>query len=303
MPAKTAPAPAAPEVTPTRWGQDRRLEFIDFRLRWEGHLNRGDLKDFFGISTPQASLDLARYTELAPQNLVYDRGARRYVCGADFAPLYSATGMPSKYLNELLAIGTGVLDSSASFLGWQPPLGLMPVPPRQLDIAVVTTLLKAIRERSSVSAVYQSMSRLEPTERVLSPHAIAHDGFRWHVRAYCALRERFLDFVIARMLSASSLEASGKPPEEDADWQNMVSVVLCPNPALSKAHQKAVELDYGMQNGQLELQCRQAMLFYLVQQLRLDQDGTSRPERCQIVLKNTRALSVYLGAELVETTA
>ena len=32
------------------WGQQQRLEFIDFRLFWEGRLNRSDLMDFFGMS-------------------------------------------------------------------------------------------------------------------------------------------------------------------------------------------------------------------------------------------------------------
>ena len=53
----------------TCWGQDRRVEFIDFRLRWEGLLNRADLTGFFGISIPQASLDPAKYIALPPKNL------------------------------------------------------------------------------------------------------------------------------------------------------------------------------------------------------------------------------------------
>ena len=45
----TAPA------EPLRWGTERRLEFIDFRLYWEGRVNRADLTREFGISVPQAS--------------------------------------------------------------------------------------------------------------------------------------------------------------------------------------------------------------------------------------------------------
>ena len=33
-----------------RWGVERRLEFIDFRLFWDGRINRGDLTEQFGIS-------------------------------------------------------------------------------------------------------------------------------------------------------------------------------------------------------------------------------------------------------------
>ena len=33
-----------------RWGVRRRLEFIDFRLFWDGRFNRSDLAHTFGIS-------------------------------------------------------------------------------------------------------------------------------------------------------------------------------------------------------------------------------------------------------------
>ena len=32
-----------------RWGAERRLEFIDFRLQWEGTINRGELVNFLGF--------------------------------------------------------------------------------------------------------------------------------------------------------------------------------------------------------------------------------------------------------------
>ncbi len=74
-----------------RWGQDRRLEFIEYRLRWAGHLNRSDLTDYFGISVPQASLDLSEYTRRAPGNLTYDRSTRTYVLADGFKPLFKGT--------------------------------------------------------------------------------------------------------------------------------------------------------------------------------------------------------------------
>ncbi|PCG07421.1 WYL domain-containing protein, partial [Sphingomonas ginsenosidimutans] len=44
-----------------RRGVESRLEFIEFRLFWEGHVNRSDLIDVFGVSINQASTDLNRY--------------------------------------------------------------------------------------------------------------------------------------------------------------------------------------------------------------------------------------------------
>src|SRR5438105_12256825 len=95
-----------PDSRATRWGQQRRLEFIDFRLWWDRRLNRSDLAEHFGISVPQASLDLARYLELAPANAAYDAREKAYFAGPDFKPLYSAESSDT-YLDELLALAIG----------------------------------------------------------------------------------------------------------------------------------------------------------------------------------------------------
>ncbi len=289
----SAPSPAG-DSPPPRWGQERRLEFIDFRLRWDGRFNRSDLTQFFGISVPQASLDIAKYLELAPGNLVYDRRGRAYVVGGSFHSVFPSTDRPSRYLNELLATATGVLDRGATLLGWMPTVGIVPTPGRLLDVKVLATLLTAIRDRTPVEVLYQSMSRSEPTKRRLSPHAIGHDGFRWHARAYCDVRQRHLDFVIARMLEVSPADGEAAASDGDVEWSTLIQVVIGPNPALSKPHRKAVELDYGMVDGQAVVECRQAMLFYLLQHLGLESAG-ARPEAQQVVLRNRKELTPYLA--------
>ena len=70
-----------------RWGQERRLEFIDFRLRWNRTVNRGELVDFFRISIQQASTDLAYYSHLAPRNMAYDKSLKTYRVTASFQPV------------------------------------------------------------------------------------------------------------------------------------------------------------------------------------------------------------------------
>lgn len=61
-----------------------RLRFIDFSLAYFGQIKRPFLMDYFGISQPQASHDLAWYRSLAPTNLVYDTTARAYVRASGF---------------------------------------------------------------------------------------------------------------------------------------------------------------------------------------------------------------------------
>ncbi len=271
------------------WSQERRLEFIDFRLRWDGRLNRGDLTDFFGISVPQASLDIAKYLELAPKNLEYDRSSRVYLACARFRPLYPASA-PERFLNELLASALGALDGDHSLLGFRPPMALVPSPGRTIAAGVLVALQRAIRERTGLRVLYQSLTRPEPASRTLSPHALAHDGFRWHVRAYCHARKAFRDFVIARILEVEGSAPAGLAPEQDVDWNARVKLVLAPHPKLSQAQRRVIELDYGMSAGQVELESRRALLFYVLRHLRLDGERDDTPEAQQIVLKNRAEL-------------
>lgn len=280
---------------PTKWSQDRRLEFIDFRLRWDGKLNRADLTKQFAISIPQASLDIAKYLELAPANMNYDKRARVYVASNTFKTLYVSSNA-LQYLNELLMTQTGLLEPEASSLGWRPSMALMPTPGRQLNDDTLAVLVAAIRENCTVSVLYQSMTQEEPQLRAVSPHALAHDGYRWHVRLYCHLRNQYRDFVIARILEIQPSNATYVDSTEDKAWSNLVELVLVPNPELSGPHKRVIELDYGMSNGKVVLRCRQALLFYVLKHLGLDQLTGSSPKAHQVVLENLTEIEPLLAS-------
>jgi WYL domain len=289
---ESVPAAAEPRV-PTKWSQDRRLEFIDFRLRWEEKLNRVDLTKHFAISVPQASLDIAKYLELAPNNMAYDKSARVYAASGTFKALFASSNA-SQYLNELLTTQTGLLTPEASFVGWRPSMDLVPTPGRQLNSDTLAVLIAAIRERRAVSVLYQSMAQEEPQPRAVSPHALAHDGFRWHVRVYCHLRNQYRDFVIARILEIEPSDVTYVAPTEDKQWANVVQLVLIPNPELFGAHQRVIELDYGMVGGKVVIECRQALLFYALKHLGLDQLTGGSPKAHQIILENRSEIEPLL---------
>ena len=248
----------------SNWGQQQRLEFIEFRLFWEGRLNRSDLIDFFGISRPQASLDLARYIEMAPRNIRYDRQQKTYIAADSFSPAM-ISAEPAAYLDLLLA----PKSSQANFLGWSPPIGLVEPPHRQVKAPILRAVLLALRDRSKLQIKYQSLSRPAPTTREISPHAIAYDGFRWHARAFCHEHEDFRDFVFARMLKVQGHSPSIIDPKRDAAWWRSLNLVLAPHPDLSTAQKRAIALDYGMKKGRLVLETRQALAFYVLKQLGL----------------------------------
>ena len=289
------------QIWPARWGQERRLEFIDFRLLWEGRVNRSDLTNFFGLSVPQASLDLAKYRELAPQNAAYNVTQKTYVATESFAPLF-AQSSASAYLGRVLALETGILEPNSSFLGWRPAAGVVRDPGRDVDPATLRSVLSAIRESRSLEADYQSMTSPEPKRRRISPHAIAFDGSRWHTRAYCHSHDEYRDFVLARMSKVSLADKSPVGGSQDTEWNREIEVVLAPNPGLSVGQKRAIEVDYNMEDGRLVLRTREALLFYLLRHLGLSPRSTRGVVSDQVVLDNLKELEPFFKKHEIALT-
>jgi hypothetical protein len=260
------------EFRPPNWGQERRLEFIDFRLLWEGRINRAELVRFFGISIPQASLDISRYTELAPRNLEYDKSDKVYRKTSHFEPAITPAES-QRFLNQLRAITTGALSPALSFIGWMPPCDIVQFPARLIRSDILIRVLWAMRDRNAIELTYQSMRQPGPTRRWISPHAIAFDGTRWHARAWCHETAMFRDFVLGRIQTVHRNRTSDIDPLTDLHWNTFVTVVLRPRHDLNKEQKRAVEADFGMKNGKVDISVRQALALYLVRQLQLDQQG------------------------------
>lgn len=276
-----------------RWSQERRLQFIDFRLQWEGRINRRDVTEFFNISVPQASADIARYTELAPQNLQYDTSSRTYTATPGFSPYFEATG-PRQYLSQLLALERQILTSDQVFLAFRPPMASVPLPSRAIEPKILTLMLQAIAQGGKLQIRYQSITREEDPVRFISPHAFGYDGARWHVRAYCHLREGFRDFVFGRILSAEPPIASSIDPVSDREWHTQVDLVLVPDDSLAPKQRQGVEIDYGMQNGRVTIACRQAMLFYTLRTLNFELNGSPRQGERQLIIANLTEIKSLL---------
>jgi hypothetical protein len=273
-----------------KWSQDRRLRFIDFRLQWDGRINRADLRKFFGISVPQASLDINAYIALAPSNMVYDRSAKEYVAGPKFHSCFE-TSSPQQYTAQLLAVEQRALSEDMLIVGYRPPFAVVPVPGRTLSAETLAAVVRAIKVRSKLRVDYFSIARDEELTREISPHALGFDGLRWHARAFCHLRGRFADFVIGRISNIRDESASDIDPKEDVDWAREVKVVLAPHPSLGDIARKGVEADFGMKAGKVAVACRQAMLYYLLRRLNLADDGTPVAGSPQIVIANLKELA------------
>lgn len=284
------------ETPGIRWGVEQRLEFIEFRLFWEGGVRRADIIEMFGVSVPQASKDLSLYQEVAPGNVDYDKSAKRYVASAKFQPRF-LTPDPDGYLSRLRSVAEGLTRPAESWLGYKPDSDIALTPHRAVDAGVLRAVLDAMRDKQSVEVLYQSMNsaRPDPVWRRMSPHAFGYDGFRWHARAFCHIDQKFKDFLLPRILETRAPEPGGADGSGDTLWHERIDVEITPHPDLTDNQKKIVAKDYSMSGNKAVLSVRCSMLFYVLKRLGLLRDAEKERARAQhIVLHNKDAVHAAL---------
>ena len=60
------------------WFAKARQDWIEETVRVFGYINREHIEKKFGVSTPQASMDLNAFMRANPGRIVYDRSMKRY---------------------------------------------------------------------------------------------------------------------------------------------------------------------------------------------------------------------------------
>lgn len=259
---------------------------MEFRLYWTGRLNRADLMEAFSLSTQQASVDISEYLEGRKSNLTYDRKARCYRRGKNFRPRYyepDAIG----FLTQLQSVEDGLVAEDQSWIGVFPDYAGAPIPARGVNPEILRDVYSALIDAKALTVTYQSLSHPEPSVRVIEPHALAFDGWRWHARAFCRNDGMFKDFLFSRILEVGELSDRQADPADDLAWKEEVIVKIGPHPDLSEHQKRVFEMDYGMTDGVAKISVRRALLYYALKRLGLDTDPAARrPQDQQIVLLN-----------------
>jgi predicted DNA-binding transcriptional regulator YafY len=144
------------------------------------------------------------------------------------------------------------------------------------------------------------MTSTEASNRIVCPHALVKASGRYHVRAFDFSRKRFIDFSLSRVLSsAPSTDQAPVPPTLDDDWRAMIEVEFVPHPKLSTAQRSTIAREFGMKQGLAVVRVRRALLFYLLDEMRLlaavrrqDKDMADVP----VWVKNARQVASELSA-------
>lgn len=287
------------EPSKIKWGVERRLEFIEFRLLWEDGIRRSDIMNMFSVSEAQASKDLTLYQEMAPTNATYDKNSKRYVAAEGCQPVFLKGGS-ADYLRRLRSLGEGLLESGESWIGSPPDIDVVVSPTREVNAYCLHTVMQAIRENRSLEIFYQSMGKERPAPvwRRVTPHGMGYDGFRWHVRAFCHQSGLYKDFLISRIFETRDFGESGQTGELDRFWNEKFEIVIAPHPNLSLQQQAMVIKDYSMEaDGTKNIEVRYAMLYYVLKRLGLNDDPENKDARTQhIVLRNIAETKEALSA-------
>ncbi|GAA0345494.1 YafY family protein [Bowmanella denitrificans] len=273
------------------FAQRQRLAYIDFVLLFKGHLTRQDLINRFEVGLSAGTRDFNLYKELAPNNIHYDTRLKQYFQTPGFKPLFAHDA--KKTLAKLAADISDGFDAISD-------LSFPVEAPSQLnvpDIFVVARIIQAILNSRAVKVIYTSLSSGSAAREIV-PHSIIDNGLRWHVRGFDRKTQTFRDFVLTRISSVTLLDKAPQPneePSEDHQWQRQMPIKLVPHPH-NVNHPTAIELDYGMQNGALELNVRAALAGYLLRRWNVDctENASLRGGEYQLWLQNQQSL---YGAE------
>lgn len=286
-----------------RWGVRRRLEFIDFRLLWDGRFNRRDMAETFGISPQQASVDIGQYEKMAPNNLAYDPAEKAYRRTERFQPTFIGETV-ERYLMQLVAIENRWMRAEDTWFDAVPPLEVITLRRQPADSTVLLRVLDAVRKRLEIDIEYASLTGSVRPSRTIAPHALAHSAGRWYVRSWSRDHNDFRDYSLNRVKVVSDSRPASVDPELDFEWIHKMNLVILPNPDLPQERQTAVAAEHGMTDGRLVWPCRLSLSFYLMSEHNLDVErGVLKPEKQQIILQNrdevtqARALARQMSIE------
>jgi predicted DNA-binding transcriptional regulator YafY len=285
------------------------LEFVDFRLFWDGRFNRSNLAETFGISAQQASADISQYEAMAPHNLRYDRSEKAYRRSDAFAPAFIGETI-ERYLLQIVAIENRWMRTEDTWFDAIPPIEVVTLGRRATDPAVLLRILDAIRNRLEIDIKYSSLTGSEQHFRSIAPHALSHSAGRWYVRSWSREHNDFRDYNLNRMDAVNGQRPASVNAQLDFEWAHKINLVMVPNAALSAERQAAVAAEHAMTEGRLVRPCRLSLSFYLMSEFNLDvEPGVLKPEKQQIVLQNrdevtqARALARKMSIEALARAA
>lgn len=254
------------------WAARERLRVLEMLLWWRGWVGRSDLSERFGISGAQASSDFQKYLELNGKEISYQTSRKRYEAAENFSCHLHEPSL-EEAVRVLLAGDVRPEMAGGGTERISEKVAILSLPKREALPWIVRRVFVALLAGQRLRVFYHSLSSNAATWRFLIPAALAWDGRRWNVRAWCENRLEWRDFVLGRISKADWPESAKETLPADEAWQTWETVRLRINPELGAEAQAALKMDYGLENEVMEVQVRQALKGYLLAEMFVDGEG------------------------------
>lgn len=265
---------------PIRWDLLLRYRLIEIVALWEGRLTTNHICHAFGIGRQQASKDINTYLrEIAPDNLSYDRHLKGYVPTAEFRPVVTR-GHWREY-RDLIARDDDLKQNFEDLDIGLPNTELVRLPGQAGRPEIVRPLIQTMRQNRRADVHWVSLESTRPQADQVEPHSLVCIGSHWFIRTWSEISNGYINLRVSRLRGEPRLRNSKARHRRDKDaaWNEQVSVRLQPHRSFSQVQQSVIAEDFGMEDGELLLKVRQALLPLVMAQLPLGSGGEPDPNR------------------------
>ncbi|OQY54131.1 MAG: hypothetical protein DRR08_06770 [Candidatus Parabeggiatoa sp. nov. 2] len=245
-----------------------RFAYIETRLYWEGGLAASELAKTFYLTRQTAQAVINDYRQQHLGQMRYDSSLKRHLAEEDFKPQYirgdavafldylRGQNLRAHYLDEPEWSEVELADVDRL---------LRPKLPRR----VVQPILAALRHQQTLLIKYQPVMPDDIRVCVISPNHLVFANNRYHLHAYCHERQKYLDFVLYRIVHVEPADEEWVSSEESREWNEFVTLRFRPNRELPQEVQETVLREYlgSDDNNILEIRCRKNEAFYVRQKL------------------------------------
>jgi hypothetical protein len=231
------------------------------------------LAESFDITRQTAQAIIDEYRETHPQQMKYDNRKKRHVALESFKPQYISSD-PIAFLDYLR--GQRLREHYLEEKGEWSEIQVRDVDrllrPR-LSREIVQAVLGALRHHQTLLIEYHPVMPDDIQVRVISPNYLVFADNRYHLHAYCHTRQKHLDFVLSRILSAAPSKEEWVSKEHSHEWNERVTLRFRPNPELPELVRNTLLRGYdNVAKGILEIVCNRNEAYYIRQKLKREFD-------------------------------
>lgn len=267
-----------------KWGVKQRLIHIEMCLYWKSRLTTNMLIKAFDIHRRQAGLDIAKYQDLATDNITYNPSKRCYEPTSTFKPLFIQE-TTSEYLQWFQLQATNITEELPYHLQGMP----CELPVYQVKHSVLKAITYVIDHNKirhggagAASQAFKGEKAIRlnfidesAAPSILVPHALTKLGNQWFIRGMDLPTSAFIllevtpifNTEVVDLISLSSsyinrLLFKGIKAGEDDLWNEIYQITIKINPELNLSERMRLHIEecYQLTHGTLIINMRTALL-------------------------------------------